>query len=54
MRGGGIRRLPVVDAAGALVGIITVDDILELLAEEIGDLVRIIKREQVKEQELKA
>jgi CBS domain-containing protein len=44
----------VADAAGALVGIITVDDILELLAEEIGDLVKIIRREQVKEQELKA
>ncbi|MEA2109129.1 MAG: CBS domain-containing protein [Pseudomonadota bacterium] len=54
MRGGGMRRLPVVDAARALVGIITVDDILELLAEEMGDLVRIIKQEQVKERGLKA
>ncbi|MBN2331809.1 MAG: CBS domain-containing protein [Deltaproteobacteria bacterium] len=53
MVGGGIRRLPVVSDDGSLVGIIAVDDILELLADEMGALVRIIQSEQAKERELK-
>lgn len=39
----GVRRLPVCDEDGALVGIITVDDLNELLAdehEELADVVR--------------
>lgn len=42
MRIGRLRRLPVVNGSGALVGIVTLDDILALLAEEfslIGELV---------------
>jgi CBS domain-containing protein len=34
----GIRRLPVVDAAGKLVGIIALDDLLMLLGSEMGHI----------------
>ncbi len=42
----GIRRAPVVDAAGRLTGIVSADDLLEFLAEEVGDLSRIAARQQ--------
>jgi CBS domain-containing protein len=42
MRGLGIRRMPVVGSKGRLVGMISVDDVIELLAEELGDLGKII------------
>lgn len=45
MRSRGIRRLPVVDETGALVGILAMDDILELLAEQVEDLVALIARQ---------
>lgn len=51
MRAKGVRRIPVVGKDGALVGILSVDDLLELLAEEITDLAKIITREQVREKE---
>ncbi len=46
MRERGIRRLPVVDAFGALVGIVSTDDLLRFLADEVGDIVRLMSREQ--------
>jgi CBS domain-containing protein len=46
MRVHGVRRMPVVDAEGALVGIVTLDDLLALLAEEMMALARITAREQ--------
>lgn len=49
MRQRGVRRLPVVDAAGGLVGIVTVDDVLALLAEELDAIVKLTRREQQKE-----
>ena len=45
MREHGVRRLPVVDGVGLLTGIITTDDILETLAEQILDLVMLFGRE---------
>lgn len=42
MRQHGVRRAPVVNAEGALVGIVTVDDLLELIAEQMNGLVRLI------------
>jgi len=49
MRLRGIRRLPVTDADGALVGLIAADDILSLLAEEISGLAGMISREEKRE-----
>lgn len=49
MRGEGVRRLPVVDSKGGLIGILTLDDMLELLAEELLELSRLVKHEQKKE-----
>jgi CBS domain-containing protein len=50
MHAAGVRRIPVVDAEGALAGVIAMDDVLELLAEalrEVTDLAqRQIRREQ--------
>ena len=45
----GIRRLPVVGAKGNLVGILAVDDILELISEQLSDLVGLIARQRVQE-----
>lgn len=45
----GIRRLPVVDGGGGLVGIITLDDLLLLLAKEFSALTKLVSREQKNE-----
>lgn len=49
MRTRGVRRLPVVSADGALAGIVTFDDVVALVAEEIDALARLVAREQKKE-----
>lgn len=51
MRARGIRRLPVIDDDGALAGILTVDDLIDLFSEQIADLARLIAFEQKREQE---
>jgi CBS domain-containing protein len=50
MRVHGVRRLPVVNHEGTLVGIITADDLLRNLANDAGALVDIAAREQSREQ----
>lgn len=45
----GIRRLPVVDDKGGLVGIVTLDDLLVLLVDELNSLSRLVDREQKNE-----
>ncbi len=37
-----MRRMPVVNESGSLQGILTMDDILELLAEELMDVVALV------------
>ncbi len=50
MRDKGIRRIPVVDRQGELAGIIAVDDLIELFAEQLTDLVKLFSRELSHEQ----
>lgn len=54
MRAHGIRRIPVVDAEGGLAGIMSVDDMLDLLAEEMAELARVAPRAQSREARLRA
>jgi CBS domain-containing protein len=53
MRAKGVRRIPVVDAGGVLVGIVTADDFVDLLAEEMTALARMMAREQRREAEIR-
>lgn len=49
MSEGGVRRLPVVSADGALFGIVTLDDVLRVLAGELGALAVALSREREQE-----
>ncbi|MCB1934484.1 MAG: CBS domain-containing protein [Nitrosomonas sp.] len=49
MRRKSVRRSPVIDDNGSLVGIITMDDLLQLLSEELSELTKITAREIDKE-----
>ena len=49
MRDRGVRRLPVVDAAGKLAGIVSLDDLLEAAATTLYDVVQAIGTGQVVE-----
>jgi CBS domain-containing protein len=49
MRYKGVRRLPIVGKAGELIGIVSIDDLLEVLAEEFSELAKIFAREQARE-----
>ena len=49
MREKGVRRVPVLTHSGALAGILTIDDLLELVAEELGEFARTIDQERVRE-----
>ena len=46
MRVHGIRRLPIVDKEGYLAGILSVDDMLEFLGEEVNALIGLVYKEQ--------
>ncbi|HTJ55685.1 MAG TPA: CBS domain-containing protein, partial [Nitrosospira sp.] len=49
-----VRRLPIVDENGALIGILALDDLLELLSEEllaIAKLVRYQRRKETKQRQ---
>ncbi|MGR8934690.1 MAG: CBS domain-containing protein [Gammaproteobacteria bacterium] len=46
MRQKGVRRLPVVDGLGALIGIVTLDDLIDIIAEQMQDLAALIGKQQ--------
>jgi CBS domain-containing protein len=50
MRSRGIRRVPVVNSKGELLGILSYDDIVEWAAEGMRDLAQLLAREQQGEQ----
>jgi CBS domain-containing protein len=49
MRYKGVRRLPIVGGDGQLIGIVTIDDLLEVLAEQLTELAKVVAREQARE-----
>lgn len=49
MRGAGVRRAPVVDGSNGLVGILALDDMLEVLADALGDLSTLTRQGQRRE-----
>lgn len=51
MRSKGVRRMPVVDKEGWLLGIVTLDDVMALLAEEMGEMAKLISVERHRESE---
>lgn len=54
MRENGVRRLPVVDKAGRLVGILTADDVIGVVARELAEVWALIVRQQGRESELRS
>jgi CBS domain-containing protein len=50
MRQHGVRRLPVVDHAGSLIGIVTLDDLFLLHAGQVSAMADIVSKEQTHEQ----
>lgn len=54
MRSAGVRRAPVVDNEGGLIGILTLDDALEVLAEELTNLAHLLERERHRERETRS
>jgi CBS domain-containing protein len=50
MRVHGVRRVPVVDGRGALVGIVTLNDLLSALLEDMQTLLSTTRRAQRREQ----
>lgn len=46
MRSSGVRRAPVVNANGELTGVLSIDDIIEHIAEQLSDVAGAIRHEQ--------
>jgi CBS domain-containing protein len=49
MRARAVRRVPVVDKQGGLVGILTVDDLVDLFAEVMSDIAGLVSRQPKRE-----
>jgi len=46
MKENGVRRMPVINAEGGLIGILTYDDMVEWFAEELAAMVTLVHKEQ--------
>lgn len=53
MRRKGVRRIPVVGGQGQLVGVVTLDDVLDILSQEFGLLVAAIDSEGKREHQVR-
>jgi CBS domain-containing protein len=53
MRSKTVRRLPIVNENGALVGILSLDDLLELLSEELLAIAKLVNYQRQKETRLR-
>jgi CBS domain-containing protein len=53
MRRKGVRRIPVVDEQDELIGVVTLDDVLDILAQELGLLVAAIDSEGQRERQIR-
>jgi CBS domain-containing protein len=54
MRKKGVRRMPVVNLQGGLVGVLAVDDLLQLCAEDLGAIAEIVGGQRSQETKLRA
>lgn len=54
MRRANIRRIPVVDDFGLLVGIVTADDLVGLLADHLHELTLLIRQQSRREEDIRA
>jgi CBS domain-containing protein len=54
MRAFGVRRAPVVDGAGRLVGVVALDDLLDWIADALGNAAAVVRHEQRIERQLRA
>ncbi|MBK5205878.1 MAG: CBS domain-containing protein [Polaromonas sp.] len=53
MRRKGVRRIPVVGGQGELIGVVTLDDVLDILAQELGLLVAALDSEGQRERQMR-
>ena len=51
LRKRGVRRVAVTDRDRCMVGVLTVDDILDFINDEMGSVIRLFRTEQMKERE---
>lgn len=53
MQAKGVRRAPVLDDQGGLIGIVSNDDLIELIGEQLSSLVTLVNREEHRESTLR-
>ncbi len=54
MRRAGVRRMPVVSTDGMLAGLLALDDVLDQLAADLGQIAAVVAREQERERLLRS
>ncbi|MBS0374779.1 MAG: CBS domain-containing protein [Proteobacteria bacterium] len=54
MRAFGVRRAPVTDASGAVVGVVALDDLIDWIASALGSVAAVVRQEQHLERQLRA